>query len=134
MIDPDKVDQVFYLIKDMESETDQINAAAAFLSDPNQATRFVVHNFKPMRSIRNNEDGQFLLADQCAVLAFLDRGMVDNFLVNAEISFGNNGYTQMHKVPGGGEAGDVPVNTYIFKDIPRHKMVDLLAEKMKVLL
>jgi hypothetical protein len=105
-------------LREIKNEEAQMALVSPLLNDPNQVSRFVLHNIKPMKSIYKNEDGQFLLADQCAVLAFVEPGWIKAYAVQAEMSFTSNYYTQFKACDEG--------STYYFKGIPREEMVAVL--------
>lgn len=120
LIEPDTVDQHISTLAHIDSESQRINTIAPFLKNPDQAERFVKHNLKPLLSIRGYDGNQFLLADECAVLAFF---AFEKYAQRSVISF-KDGYTVA-------EATDDPaVNTFCYKDIPRDAMVRALIEAL----
>ncbi len=121
---PETIDAVIATLSGMDSEAERIEAVGPLLKDPTQAQRFVLHNLKPLLSIRGYEGKQFLLADACAVVALLDFDIFDKYNERSEISF-VNGYTVA--VPSSPEK---TVNTFCFKNIPRELMVGTLTTEL----
>jgi len=108
----------------IESEETQMSVVAPFLIDEKQAERFVKHNLKPLLSIRGFNGFQFLLADQCAVLAFFSEEFKP-YLHRCEISFSDPGYTVAN------DTCDETVNTFCFKDIPRDRMISAIEKALE---
>ena len=123
--DPTTVDKVISDFSTIKSEDEQMAAVAPLLVDKTQTERFVKHNLKPLLSIRGFGGRQFLLADQCAVLAFFSEEFTP-YIHRCEISFSAPGYTVAK------DTCDETVNTFCFKDIPRDRMISEMEKALKI--
>jgi len=75
--------------------------------------------FKVYSSVSEHEAFQFVMADQCAIMAYL---FFSDYSQIGSTSFDSNGMTQFVPMDGS--------NVYIYKGIPREAMISKLEESL----